>query len=192
MKKPDAPKRSSTRTVVVSKAMRTVDHATRVEVRDKRLAALEADNYAEEDLTALDEAYGDDLDGDRGDKDSSPQLSKKKKAKLNAAGVSKWALRRNKPLERIIHEQVYDTEAGTYAFRGDFFGADKSVLVVRCGRFPNVSSVNAAPSALPPRKFCSVCGLSGFYTCTRCGSKSCSIKCMTHHKESLCLRFGNM
>jgi hypothetical protein len=60
MKKPDAPKRSSTRTVVVSKAMRTVDHATRVEVRDKRLAALEADNYAEEDLTALDEAYGDD------------------------------------------------------------------------------------------------------------------------------------
>jgi len=187
MKKAAAPKRSSTRTVVVSRAMRTVDADTRREARDKRLSALEADNYAEEDVTLADEAYGDDGDA-RDGKDSAPMTKKKKLAAAGAAGLSKWALRRNKPLERILHEQVYDTEDGSYGYRGDFFGKDKAVLVVRCGRFPNHNTINAAPSKLPSRKFCSVCGLSGVYSCTRCGSKCCSQKCMSHHKESLCLR----
>ena len=188
MKKADVVKRTSTRAVVVSKAMRTVDAVTRREARDKRIYALEADNYAEEETFAMEEAYGDDDDKNK-DKDGSPEMRKKKKVKVSGTmGLSKWALRRNKPFERILHEQVYDTEDGTYAFRGDFFAADRSVLVVRCGRYPNHNSINALPSKFPPRKFCTVCGLSGVYSCTRCGSKSCSIKCMTHHKESLCLR----
>ena len=186
MKKAEGPKRTSTRSVVVSKAMRTVDADTRREAVDKRLLALEADNYAEEDLVAAEEAYGEDDAAGR-DKDAVP-AAKKKKAKLAGSGLSKWALRRNKTLERIIHEQVYDTEDGSYGYRGDFFGKDRSVLVVRCGRFPNYNTINAAPSKLPSRKFCSVCGLDGVYSCTRCGSKCCSQHCMSHHKESLCLR----
>ena len=79
MKKAAAPKRSSTRTVVVSRAMRTVDADTRREARDKRLSALEADNYAEEDVTLADEAYGDDGDA-RDGKDSAPMTKKKKLA----------------------------------------------------------------------------------------------------------------
>lgn len=185
-------KRASTRTVVVSKAMRTVDADTRREVRDKRLFALEADNDAEEDLYAMDEAWerGDDK-SQATEKDGSPVL-KKKKNNPGTAGLSKWALRRNKTLERLIHEAVYDTEDGSYGFRGDFFGADRSTLVMRCGRYPNVNSVNAGPSTTPARKFCIVCGLRGAYSCRRCGAKGCSLKCLTHHKESVCLKSGFM
>ncbi len=45
-----ASKRSSTRTVVLSKSFRVVDQETRREFRDKRLQALEADNYQETEV----------------------------------------------------------------------------------------------------------------------------------------------
>jgi zinc finger HIT domain-containing protein 1 len=52
-------KRASTRNVVLSKAMKYVDEETRKEFRDKRLLALEADNYIENEsvLAADDDAY---------------------------------------------------------------------------------------------------------------------------------------
>ena len=52
-------KRASTRNVVLSKAMKFVDEETRKEFRDKRLQALEADNYVENEtkLGADDDAY---------------------------------------------------------------------------------------------------------------------------------------
>lgn len=59
-KKPQVSKRASTRTTVVSKAMRIVDKETRREVRDKRITTLEADNYEEEATIDFDDAYGDD------------------------------------------------------------------------------------------------------------------------------------
>eukprot|EP00602_Paraphysomonas_sp_CaronLab_P003546 CAMPEP_0185028074 /NCGR_PEP_ID=MMETSP1103-20130426/13566_1 /TAXON_ID=36769 /ORGANISM="Paraphysomonas bandaiensis, Strain Caron Lab Isolate" /LENGTH=78 /DNA_ID=CAMNT_0027562335 /DNA_START=52 /DNA_END=289 /DNA_ORIENTATION=+ len=54
-------KRTSTRTTVVSKAMRKVDSDTRKEAKDKRLRMLEADNYNDEPTTtADDDDYSDD------------------------------------------------------------------------------------------------------------------------------------
>lgn len=52
-------KRASTRNVVLSKAMKYVDEETRKEFRDKRLLALEADNYVENEtkLNADDDVY---------------------------------------------------------------------------------------------------------------------------------------
>lgn len=59
LQKDGQPKRSSTRTVVVSKNFRVVDSDTRKEFRDKRIEALEADNYVEEQIEAVDdEGYG--------------------------------------------------------------------------------------------------------------------------------------
>jgi hypothetical protein len=49
--------RSSGRTVVLSKAFRTVDAETRKEFAEKRISALEADNYVENEV-------GGDDDGD--------------------------------------------------------------------------------------------------------------------------------
>lgn len=42
-------KRTSTRTVVLSKAMKYVDEDTRREFRDRRIQALECDNHVEND-----------------------------------------------------------------------------------------------------------------------------------------------
>lgn len=46
----------STRTVVVSKAFKVVDTETRRDIRDRRLVALEADNYVENE-TVEEEDY---------------------------------------------------------------------------------------------------------------------------------------
>ena len=169
--------RASTRTVVISRVMRTVDAETRHEVRNKRLLLLENDNFVEESTDWQDEAYGDEA------KDGAAAMAPKvtKKARLQTAGLSKWALRRPKPLERIIHEQGYNVQ------EEDHFASDRAAVVVRCGKYPNIVSVNAGPSATPARKLCGVCGLSGIYSCKRCGSKSCGIKCSTVHKEEQCL-----
>jgi hypothetical protein len=47
--------------VVVSKALRKVDQETRREIRDKRLLALEADNYAVELSVEAEEDYSEEV-----------------------------------------------------------------------------------------------------------------------------------
>ena len=55
----------------------------------------------------------------------------------------------------------------------------------------NYYTIAAKPSAFPARQcFCSVCGFIGHYSCTRCGSKFCSIKCNESHKETRCFKFS--
>lgn len=180
-----APKRASTRTVVVSKHMRRVDAETRNEVRDRRLHMLEADNYVEAESSGVgDDAY------DNGDDDDDDEHRKRKRAKLAAkasAGLSlgKWAARRVKSLEKIILDESYDQ-----AKRGDLFARDASACIEQCGRYPNYLSANAAPSGKPPRKFCTVCGHQGQYSCTRCGMRYCSLKCNANHKETRCMKFS--
>lgn len=55
---------------------------------------------------------------------------------------------------------------------------------------PNYVSVAAAASTRPARRFCCVCGFFAAYSCTRCGSRYCRVKCGDQHKESGCLKFG--
>mmetsp|Transcript_28109 Transcript_28109/g.40034 ORF Transcript_28109/g.40034 Transcript_28109/m.40034 type:complete len:94 (+) Transcript_28109:330-611(+) len=56
---------------------------------------------------------------------------------------------------------------------------------------PNYYSIAAKPSIYPVRRnFCSVCGYFANYTCVRCGSRYCSIRCNTNHKETRCLKFS--
>jgi zinc finger HIT domain-containing protein 1 len=174
-------KRASTRTVVVSKHMRQIDVETRNEVRDRRLHVLEADNYLEaENSLAGDDAYGNDDEDE-----ANPKQKKAKQAKSSGLSLNKWASRRIKPLEKIILEQGYDQSS-----LGDLFARDSSACIEQCGRYPNYVSVNAASSGKPARKFCSVCGLLGHYSCTRCGMRYCSIKCNNHHKETRCMKFS--
>jgi len=45
------------------------------------------------------------------------------------------------------------------------------------------------PKAEAPRKFCSVCGFAGPYTCPRCGMRYCSRRCAGTHADTRCLRF---
>uniref|UniRef100_A0A1A7X6H7 Zinc finger, HIT-type containing 1 n=1 Tax=Iconisemion striatum TaxID=60296 RepID=A0A1A7X6H7_9TELE len=54
---------------------------------------------------------------------------------------------------------------------------------------PNYLLAVAPPSLLPPRHFCCVCGFPSHYTCTTCGGRYCSSKCLTTHRETRCLKW---
>ncbi|XP_040036442.2 zinc finger HIT domain-containing protein 1 isoform X2 [Gasterosteus aculeatus] len=54
---------------------------------------------------------------------------------------------------------------------------------------PNYLSAAAPPSTLPPRHFCCVCGFPSHYTCTTCGGRYCSSKCLCTHRETRCLKW---
>ena len=141
----------------LSKSMRVVDEDTRRHVLQKRLQALEADNYQEE---TFDEEEDEEAEGG----------SKRKKSKGGYISKSGSAVLRRKPktLDRILDEARYTKRDGIIAY----------------------DVVAAGPSARPQRHFCSVCGFIGSYTCSRCGSRFCSVRCNNSHKETRCLKFS--
>jgi hypothetical protein len=87
------------------------------------------------------------------------------------------ALRPIKPLSKILLENgMVPTSSDTTAI-----GAAP----------PDYYTVAAKKSIYPPRhQFCSVCGLLGNYSCVRCGSKFCSLRCNANHKETRCMKFS--
>eukprot|EP01040_Poterioochromonas_malhamensis_P001969 gene1969-2105_t len=154
--------RSSGRQVKLSKAFKVIDDETRREIAEQRLNALEQDNYNEKEIAG----YQDD---DFSDDDST--APKKKKMKKNQDIRSKWATRAVKSLERILLDNGISRD-------------DPNVMAT-----PNYYSVAAGPSTIPPRrKFCTICGYLGDYSCVRCGSRYCSIKCYESHQETKCLK----
>lgn len=252
-----AVKRSSSRTTVLSNAMKYVDEETRREVRDRRLLSLENDNYAEETEGATAEIgdeddYNDNSDDDQ--KKKKPKNMSKKKARM--MGNDKWNNKVVKPLERILldngivragsvnqtslrhreetvrsaYVDVEDdakmqVEFGNFyggssnsssnSPRGDnfrhtisnssiynnsssskegqhVFGTSSSVTKTSASTYDADYWSAAATSSVTPtrRNFCSVCGYIGNYSCVRCGSRFCSIKCNTNHKETRCLKFS--
>ncbi|CAD7079911.1 unnamed protein product [Hermetia illucens] len=54
---------------------------------------------------------------------------------------------------------------------------------------PNYCSAQAPPSRLPQRHFCAVCGSCSNYTCTACGTRYCSVKCLGTHQDTRCLKW---
>ncbi|GAB5031419.1 zinc finger hit domain-containing protein 1 [Nannochloropsis oceanica] len=159
-------KRTSGRTTVLSKAMGKVDEETRLEVRDARLEALEADNYVGNVEEEPDEEYVDSEDGNR------PTAKREAKRRRNAAPKSGQASKlissfRKKSVAQWVYEAGYNPSDG-----------------------PNYLTAAAKPSRLPTRHFCSVCGYWGLYACTRCGMRYCCGKCAETHKETRCLKFA--
>jgi hypothetical protein len=45
----------------------------------------------------------------------------------------------------------------------------------------------AAPSAVPARTLCAVCGFAARGSCPRCGARACSVVCQKHHTETRCV-----
>ncbi|XP_068524507.1 zinc finger HIT domain-containing protein 1 isoform X1 [Anas acuta] len=54
---------------------------------------------------------------------------------------------------------------------------------------PNYVSACAAPSRLPQRHFCAVCGFPSAYTCVTCGARYCSSRCLGTHQDTRCLKW---
>ena len=55
---------------------------------------------------------------------------------------------------------------------------------------PNYLTAAAAPSVLPAKHLCTVCGFEGAYTCVRCGARFCSLRCLRPHEETRCIQFA--
>lgn len=49
--------------------------------------------------------------------------------------------------------------------------------------------IQAPPSKFPDRHFCAVCGFPSPYTCTSCGTRYCSIRCLGTHQDTRCLKW---
>ena len=107
-------------------------------------------------------------------------------AKTSGLSLNKWASRRVKPLEKVILDEGYEQAKGEV----DLFAMDAAACIEQCARYPNYISINAGPSGKPARKFCSVCGQQGQYSCTRCGMRYCSIKCNNQHKDTRCMKLS--
>ena len=56
--------------------------------------------------------------------------------------------------------------------------------------WPSYLSAEMGPPRFEaPRKYCSVCGFKGGYTCPRCGMRFCGRRCLATHADTRCLRF---
>uniref|UniRef100_A0A0K8TQG4 Putative zinc finger hit domain-containing protein 1 n=1 Tax=Tabanus bromius TaxID=304241 RepID=A0A0K8TQG4_TABBR len=54
---------------------------------------------------------------------------------------------------------------------------------------PNYCSAKVPPSNFPQRHFCAVCGSFSCYTCTACGTRYCSVRCLGTHQDTRCLKW---
>lgn len=54
---------------------------------------------------------------------------------------------------------------------------------------PNYSNAQVGSSKFPDRHFCAVCGFPSNYTCTSCGTRYCSVKCLGTHQDTRCLKW---
>ncbi|CAM9808803.1 unnamed protein product [Chrysoparadoxa australica] len=182
-------KRASGRISVVSKSMKVVDAETRSAVKDARLDKLEADNYTEEQ-----DAKGDDefIMGDEPDA-LKPKVKRAKGGRKN--NKSRIKVFRN--LHQVLYELVGqvsmaepDTDDSGEESAKPSSRQAAAAAADRPGTSMTYEKAAAPPSAKPARHFCSVCGYFGYYTCTRCGMRFCSINCNTQHKETRCLKFA--
>lgn len=54
---------------------------------------------------------------------------------------------------------------------------------------PCYSNAQVGPSKMPERHFCAVCGFPSDYTCTSCGTRFCSMRCLGVHQDTRCLKW---
>eukprot|EP00906_Rhabdomonas_costata_P007004 RCo010124 len=92
--------------------------------------------------------------------DNEPDRKKRKKAR---------------PKPRLSFDEVVKDELGERAVSGE-------------AKLPFCTNITVGPSRLPPRKFCSICGFFGPYTCTKCGSRFCCLRCKAIHDEQRCMK----
>lgn len=160
----------------VSQRMAVVGEAERQQALAARLDALERDNYQ------VEEAFGEGSDDEefhlQGELDEDDEVgggSRKKKKRKVDGGMRK------------TRGMIADKTKGPRGFRE---WLDEAELDQAPVDLPTYLSVAAGPErTAAPRHYCSVCGDSSKYTCTRCGSRYCTIRCYGVHADTRCLKF---
>ena len=155
----------STRTRKLSSRVRVFDEHTRAEITRKKLDALEKDNWLEDKRKGEDdddEEY-DPLRDAGSDDEVAVDQPKKKKPKKAKKALSSHLAKKCKSLQEILDEEQFHKYPSWV---------------------PNYSSIAAAPSRYPPRRFCSVTGLAGRYKCPVTGDYLSSLSAYETHRET--------
>lgn len=179
-----------------SEKLHNVDVGVVIEARERRLDALEDDNHAMEQEAKLHE----------GDEEYEPgQGSEDDEAVFRASAKKK---RRSRAKDRTSRRRAVTAGLATVDSNPSITtgtGAASAAPIERwnmslarmlqeeegVSRPPGMvayDDMTAAPSKKPPRPFCAVCGYSAAYTCTRCRSRFCSIRCNNVHEQTQCLK----
>lgn len=176
--------RQSGRKRKLAEGVRSIDEGARREIEVRRLGALESDNYADTEDGKLE--AGEDDEEYNPLKDEDEEETSRKKASLSrrkarAAAVAAAA---------ATASQGGKLPRGMQRFNKPFLDilADDDPELYPPGSLP-YSELSSLPSVKPSRHFCSVCGFEAPYTCVRCGSRFCSVRCGTIHGETRCLKW---
>lgn len=164
--------RRTLRTRKLAGKLAVVDDDERKRARKARLDALENDASVVDD-TELDNADDEEFVLDDIGPDDSKDNKKQKNKTIKSRRASRGSLvgkgRGPKTLQDWIEQDGLE-EYPDYE--------------------PNYLTCSASPPKFrSSRHFCSVCGQNSRYTCLRCGSKYCSMKCSAIHNETRCLKF---
>lgn len=172
----------------VSSRLKSIDADAAAEARNTWLDTLEDDNHQAEQEAALlqnDDEYliegGTNLDNLDDDEEGSafrPTSRKKRRSStkeralrrrddeaggVGGGGIEKW----NMSLTRMLQEEEgMERQKGMVGFQ----------------------EITAKPSKRPVRPFCAVCGYQAAYTCRRCASRFCSLRCGDVHQQTQCLK----
>ena len=149
-------------------ARRVLDDASRRRRARKALEALEADNNCEDphaDLVMSKKALS--LFQDEG---GEPGSGQERRPKRKARTMEYYKQRFRKNLAQLLEDEV-----GAGEEEG---GGGNGYLAAQV---PN--------STLPPRPLCAVCGFPSPYTCTTCGTRYCSLRCLETHQDTRCLKW---
>lgn len=164
----------------VAKRVKQVDFSVIQEARARRLKALENDSHAAEHEASLlegDDEYNPQLDSDE-------EMTSRKKTPRPR---SRKQRRRHRALKDTPPDPV---KSGIERFNKSTHAAmDDETPSIRPKAMATSAQIAALPSSRPPRYFCATCGFKAPYTCTRCYTRFCSVKCNEVHQETRCLKF---
>lgn len=145
---------------------RVLDDASRQRRARKALEALEADNNCEDphaDLVMSKKALS--LFQDEGGD------GQERRPKRKARTMEYYKQRFRKNLAQLLEEESNTME-----------GEEEGEVV-------GYLTAQVPESNLPPRKLCAVCGFPSSYTCSTCGTRYCSLRCLETHQDTRCLKW---
>ncbi|KAH7624886.1 hypothetical protein Ndes2526B_g00257 [Nannochloris sp. 'desiccata'] len=169
--------RRTLRTRKVSQRMAVVDESERKQAMAARLEALENDVAVQDTFAAGsdDEEFVLREDSEGEEEETIGSKAKKRKKSRVDGGMRK------------TRGMISGTSRGPKGFKDwlEESGLDR----LPDGEPSYLTAAAGPPKTRSARKLCSVCGVFSNYTCTRCGTKFCSIRCHTVHSETRCLKF---
>lgn len=194
---PSAPPRAQRKRKTAGR-LQNIDAATLAEASNQRLDALENDNHAidqEAQIHHGEKEYNP-LDGSEDDEEVVPTQRTKstKKRRKSSAATTAATRSKNRAARRRASAHAAPTTNGLPASSLSRWNMSLAKMLQeeegleRPAGMPSYDDIAARPSTRPIRRFCAVCGYAAVYTCPRCASRFCSVRCGNVHEQMQCMK----